>query len=149
MNWEKTLQIPKVPELSPEGIDLILKLCCGADKRLGRNGADEIKAHAFFASVCFDGNLRKQPAPYVPKIRYAADTSNFDAVDDLALEKPDPAPTSADSNGRHPEHAFFEFTFRRFFDGSGQPYPVGAGSAGGAAPGQEEGADGRGSPVYV
>ncbi|KAM7308164.1 serine/threonine-protein kinase Warts [Ixodes scapularis] len=149
LNWEKTLQIPKVPELSPEGIDLILKLCCGADKRLGRNGADEIKAHAFFASVCFDGNLRKQPAPYVPKIRYAADTSNFDAVDDLALEKPDPAPTSADSNGRHPEHAFFEFTFRRFFDGSGQPYPVGAGSAGGAAPGQEEGADGRGSPVYV
>uniref|UniRef100_A0A6B0VH11 non-specific serine/threonine protein kinase n=3 Tax=Ixodes ricinus TaxID=34613 RepID=A0A6B0VH11_IXORI len=149
LNWEKTLQIPKVPELSPEGIDLILKLCCGADKRLGRNGADEIKAHPFFASVCFDGNLRKQPAPYVPKIRYAADTSNFDAVDDLALEKPDPAPTSADSNGRHPEHAFFEFTFRRFFDGSGQPYPVGAGSAGGAAPGQEEGADGRGSPVYV
>ncbi|EEC17008.1 serine/threonine protein kinase, putative, partial [Ixodes scapularis] len=84
--YKKTLQIPKVPELSPEGIDLILKLCCGADKRLGRNGADEIKAHAFFASVCFDGNLRKQPAPYVPKIRYAADTSNFDAVDDLALE---------------------------------------------------------------
>lgn len=26
-------------------------------------------------------------------------------------------------NGKHPEHAFLEFTFRRFFDDGGHPYP--------------------------
>lgn len=25
-------------------------------------------------------------------------------------------------NGKHPEHAFYEFTFRRFFDDNGHPY---------------------------
>jgi len=29
-----------------------------------------------------------------------------------------------DYNGKHPDHAFFEFTFRRFFDDGGQPYPI-------------------------
>lgn len=129
LNWETTLQIPKAAQLSAEGSNLILQLCCGADRRLGRNGAEEIKAHPFFSQVDFHGGLRKQPAPYIPSIRYAADTSNFDAVDDLALEKADPpAPTSPDSNGRHPEHAFYEFTFRRFFDDGGQAYPVRAGT---------------------
>jgi len=29
-----------------------------------------------------------------------------------------------DYNGKHPDHAFFEFTFRRFFDDGGLPYPI-------------------------
>ncbi|XP_065295894.1 serine/threonine-protein kinase Warts isoform X1 [Dermacentor albipictus] len=151
LNWETTLQIPKVALLSTESTDLILRLCCGAEQRLGRNGADEIKAHPFFASIDFEGGLRNKPAPYIPNIRYPADTSNFDAVDDMVLDKP---PASApEPNGRHPEHAFFEFTFRRFFDDGGQAYPVRAGT--GAALGvtgsqtSEDGLDGQGSPVYV
>ncbi|XP_077485568.1 serine/threonine-protein kinase LATS2-like isoform X2 [Amblyomma americanum] len=151
LHWETTLQIPKMAQLSPESTDLILRLCCGAEQRLGRNGADEIKAHPFFASIDFEGGLRNKPAPYIPNIRYPADTSNFDSVDDTALDKPPPA--APEPNGRHPEHAFFEFTFRRFFDDGGQAYPVRAGT--GAALGvtgsqsSEDGLDGQGSPVYV
>jgi protein-serine/threonine kinase len=35
--------------------------------RLGRNGADEIKAHPFFNGFDWT-NLRKRKAPYQPKV---------------------------------------------------------------------------------
>lgn len=53
------------------------------------------------------------------------DTSYFDEIDgkfdddsEEEMQKPDHP-----INGKHPEHAFLEFTFRRFFDDGGHPYP--------------------------
>ncbi|XP_068123057.1 serine/threonine-protein kinase LATS2 [Hyperolius riggenbachi] len=127
INWENTLHIPPQVSLSPEATDLITKLCCAAENRLGRNGADEIKAHPFFSSIDFSTDIRRQPAPYVPKISHPMDTSNFDPVDEES-----PWNDSGDStmawdtlmcpNNKHPEHAFYEFTFRRFFDDNGYPF---------------------------
>ncbi|KAK6169815.1 hypothetical protein SNE40_020796 [Patella caerulea] len=73
--------------------------------------------------------LRKQIAPFVPKIRYATDTSNFDPVDPDKLQNSDSEDLmrrldSKMENGKHPERAFFEFTFRRFFDDAGHPCPL-------------------------
>jgi len=125
IHWEHTLRIP-LDMLSREAGDLIERLCCGAENRLGYRGADEIKAHPFFASIQFDG-LRKQPSLYKPIIKHTLDTSNFDPVDD------DDDDSEVDSelrnidhlvNGKFPEHAFFEFTFKRFFDDAGHPYPA-------------------------
>lgn len=116
INWQTTLCIPQQAQLTRESADLILKLCCGADRRLGKN-ADEVKAHPFFKSIDFGKNLRTQKAPYIPKIEHPTDTSNFDPVD------PDKLHNSADSvrsddfmDTGKPHHGFFEFTFRRFFD---------------------------------
>lgn len=103
-------------------MDLILKLCVGADKRLGKN-ANEVKSHAFFKNIDFDKGLRRQVAPHIPRIEYQTDTSNFDPVD------PDKLRNSNDSNHSDndrsdtskPFHGFFEFTFRRFFDDGGGP----------------------------
>ncbi|XP_073439146.1 serine/threonine-protein kinase LATS2 [Dendrobates tinctorius] len=127
INWENTLHIPSQIKLSPEATDLISKLCCAAENRLGRNGADEIKAHPFFKSIDFSSDIRRQPAPYVPKISHPMDTSNFDPVDEES-----PWNESGDStmawdtfmspNSKHTEHAFYEFTFRRFFDDNGYPF---------------------------
>lgn len=135
INWRNSLRIPSEASLSRESTDLILKLCCGPEERLGKHGADEIKKHPFFSSIDFEGGLRKQKAPYLPKIRYPTDTSNFDPIDPDKLH-----PSEANGihdldeeflndegvtqNGKHPEHAFFEFTFRRFFDDGGQAYPM-------------------------
>ncbi|XP_076304780.1 serine/threonine-protein kinase warts isoform X1 [Tachypleus tridentatus] len=144
INWEKCLHIPRAANLSVEATDLILKLCCGPDKRLGKNSADEIKAHQFFKDINFKSGLRKQGAPYMPRIRYPTDTSNFDPVDPDKLRS---SGSSGDSksedgyeNGKHPEHAFFEFTFRRFFDDGGQAYPVRINT---------DENENQGSPVYV
>lgn len=116
INWQKTLHIPQQAKLSHEATDLILKLCCSADRRLGKS-ADEVKAHGFFNSIDWAKNLRTQKAPYIPKIEFATDTSNFDPVD------PDKLHNSGDScrmdefmDTGKPYHGFFEFTFRRFFD---------------------------------
>lgn len=83
----------------------------------------------------FSTDLRQQPAPYVPKITHSTDTSNFDPVDPEKLwSSDDNDGDNGDGNhnddtlscwfrnGKHPEHAFYEFTFRRFFDDNGYPY---------------------------
>ncbi|XP_059355156.1 serine/threonine-protein kinase LATS1-like [Carassius carassius] len=128
INWQTTLHIPQQAKLSPEATDLILKLCRGPEDRLGKNGADEIKAHPFFKSIDFSTDLRQQHhAPYIPKITHCTDTSNFDPVDPDKLWNDD-TDSNHDTlnrwfkNGKHPEHAFYEFTFRRFFDDNGHPY---------------------------
>ncbi|XP_028808819.1 serine/threonine-protein kinase LATS1 [Denticeps clupeoides] len=130
INWQATLHIPPQAKLSPEASDLIVKLCRGHEDRLGKNGADEIKAHPFFKTVDFSTDLRQQirPAPYIPKIAHCTDTSNFDPVDPDKLWSSNDDGNHNDTlngwfrNGKHPEHAFYEFTFRRFFDDNGHPY---------------------------
>ncbi|XP_019746271.1 serine/threonine-protein kinase LATS1 isoform X2 [Hippocampus comes] len=129
INWKTTLHIPPPAKLSPEASDLIVKLCRGPEDRLGRNGADEIKAHPFFKTIDFSSDLRQQTAPYVPTIAHSTDTSNFDPVDPEKRwsgdsdGKDDLGDTGCwFRNGKHPEHAFYEFTFRRFFDDNGHPY---------------------------
>ncbi|CAH1635824.1 unnamed protein product [Spodoptera littoralis] len=119
INWESTLHIPDAAKLSPESKDLILQLCSGQETRLGKD-ANEVKNHPFLHGIDFDKGLRRQVAPYIPRIDYATDTSNFDPVDPDKLRNSG----SSDSNKSDSElldngktfHGFFEFTFRRFFD---------------------------------
>ncbi|XP_042313225.1 serine/threonine-protein kinase LATS2 isoform X2 [Sceloporus undulatus] len=128
INWENTLHIPSQVKLSPEASDLITQLCCAAEERLGRNGADDIKAHPFFDSIDFSTDIRRQPAPYVPKISHPMDTSNFDPIeednpwDDTSEDNTKAWDPQTSSSGKHTEHAFYEFTFRRFFDDNGYPF---------------------------
>ncbi|KAM8831870.1 serine/threonine-protein kinase LATS1 [Spinachia spinachia] len=130
INWKNMLHIPPPAKLSPEASDLIANLCRSPEDRLGKDGVDEIKAHPFFKDTDFSSDLRQQAAPYVPTIAHSTDTSNFDPVDPEKLRSGDG--DSEDNlndtlngwfrNGKHPEHAFYEFTFRRFFDDNGHPY---------------------------
>ncbi|XP_054725570.1 serine/threonine-protein kinase Warts [Anastrepha obliqua] len=115
INWEKTLHIPSQAKLTPEATDLIRRLCSSADKRLGKN-TEEVKAHLFFKGVDF-ADMRQQTAPYIPKIEFPTDTSNFDPIDPDKLRSNNSnlsGDDCADSDRQF--HGFFEFTFRRFFD---------------------------------
>ncbi|KOB68039.1 Uncharacterized protein OBRU01_18886 [Operophtera brumata] len=119
INWQSTLHIPDAANLSPESKDLILQLCSGQESRLGKD-AGEVKHHPFLDPIDFDKGLRRQVAPYIPRIEYDTDTSNFDPIDPDKLRNS----ASSDSNKSDSElldngktfHGFFEFTFRRFFD---------------------------------
>ncbi|OWF40752.1 Serine/threonine-protein kinase LATS1 [Mizuhopecten yessoensis] len=127
IHWSENLNIPREANLSRAAEDLILKLCCDQETRLGAKGAAEIKEHPFFYSLNFEG-LRKQTALFKPKISHPTDTSNFDPIDPERVRESDPdeeiKKPDHPVNGKHPEHAFFEFTFRRFFDDGGHPYPM-------------------------
>ncbi|KRZ68810.1 Serine/threonine-protein kinase LATS2 [Trichinella papuae] len=118
INWRQCLHIPVEAHLSVEVVDLILRLCCSVEHRLGQNkSAVSIKAHPFFSCIDWE-NLRRMEAPYQPEILHAADTSNFDSIDDGSeprLESFDP-----NSSSTVDDHAFYEFTFRRFFDSNGR-----------------------------
>ncbi|XP_015365056.1 PREDICTED: serine/threonine-protein kinase Warts [Diuraphis noxia] len=123
IHWENTLQIPASANLSPEGADLILKLCTCKENRLGKN-ADEVKIHPFFQDIDFERGMRRHNPPHVPRIQFSTDTSNFDPIDPERLQNSDssdPDNRSSDSDGNRPFHGFFEFTFRRFFDDGGGP----------------------------
>jgi len=63
--------------MSPEAADLIKKLLTSDHtKRLGAQGAQEIKEHPFFKGIDWD-TLTKQKAPIVPEKKGEGDTDNF------------------------------------------------------------------------
>lgn len=49
INWKSNLKFPQERRLSEEAKDLISKLLCGADQRLGKGGVHEIKVISYFA----------------------------------------------------------------------------------------------------
>lgn len=58
-----------------------MKLITDADVRLGRNGAEEIKAHPFFNGFDWAG-VRQKRAPYIPSVKSEISNENFDHFDE-------------------------------------------------------------------
>ncbi|CAO3685031.1 unnamed protein product [Umbelopsis ramanniana] len=116
MNWRETLYFPDDQPLSREAEDLIRRLICNPDQRLGRNGADEIKAHPFFYGVNWD-KIRSLPAPHVPQLRSITDTSYFPTEDLEAVPDAVDAMNHTYGQGDNSEQkdlAFVGYTFKRF-----------------------------------
>ena len=87
--WRKTLTIPEEAKLSGPATDILKRLLCDAENRLGANGINEIKSHPFFAGLDW-ANLRKQKAPFSPTIKNDEDASRFDKFDEESPFYPDP-----------------------------------------------------------
>lgn len=115
INYRKTLHIPAAANLTEHASDLILRLCTSPDRRLGKNGSNEVKDHPFFKGIDFSLDLRQQKAPYIPKITHALDTSNFDTIDPDQLHNSSSNSFDFSNDPEKPLHGFYEFTFRRFF----------------------------------
>ena len=81
MNGVKAMTFPRDINLSNEIKDLIGKLLNEKDRRLGKNGIEEIMDHEFFKGISW-ASLRKQTAPFIPKISGPMDTSNFEYMEE-------------------------------------------------------------------
>uniref|UniRef100_A0A7S3QSN2 non-specific serine/threonine protein kinase n=1 Tax=Dunaliella tertiolecta TaxID=3047 RepID=A0A7S3QSN2_DUNTE len=81
VNWRMFLKFPDEIQISPAAKDLICRLMCDVDDRLGSNGVEEIKAHPFFAGVPWD-DLYTRPPPYLPRVEHELDTQNFEHFDE-------------------------------------------------------------------
>lgn len=112
LHWKTTLKWPadRIKHLSPECLDFVRCLIQDSDRRLGRNGAEEVMSHPWFRGVDF-ATLHEQEAPYfTPGLRQISSamdqlraapsgdpntqpllkqlTANFDNFDDLPADDP-------------------------------------------------------------
>ncbi|KAF8367357.1 wts-1 [Pristionchus pacificus] len=100
--------------LSDECIMIIRDLCSEQNSRLGKDeGAADVQGHPWFKDVNFD-TLRQQTAVWKPQIAHSEDTSNFEPLE--LAEFPFDSLRAPPPNNP----AFYEFTFRHFFDSGGQ-----------------------------
>ncbi|CAH9132820.1 unnamed protein product [Cuscuta epithymum] len=81
VNWRAHLKFPEEAKLSPEAKDLISKLLCDVTKRLGSNGADEIKAHPWFHGVDWN-RIYHMEAAFIPEVNDELDTQNFEKFEE-------------------------------------------------------------------
>ncbi|XP_069371025.1 serine/threonine-protein kinase MRCK beta isoform X10 [Paralichthys olivaceus] len=111
MNHEERFQFPShVTDVSEDAKDLIQRLLCSREHRIGLNGLSDFKSHAFFSGINWD-NIRSAEAPYIPDVSSPTDTSNFD-VDDDVLKNPDITPPVSHTGftGQHLPFVGFTYT---------------------------------------
>ncbi|KAH9626001.1 hypothetical protein KSS87_016814, partial [Heliosperma pusillum] len=81
VNWRTHLKYPDEARLTPEATDLISKLLCNVDQRLGSNGADEIKVHPWFKGIDWE-RIYQMEAAFIPEVTDELDTQNFENFDE-------------------------------------------------------------------
>nr|CAB3466461.1 unnamed protein product [Digitaria exilis] len=86
VNWRSHLKFPEEARLSPEAKDLIGRLLCNVDQRLGTKGAHEIKAHPWFGSVEWE-KLYQMEAAFIPEVNDELDTQNFEKFEEMLSSK--------------------------------------------------------------
>ncbi|XP_058848128.1 serine/threonine-protein kinase MRCK beta-like isoform X12 [Acipenser ruthenus] len=120
MNHEERFQFPShIPDVSEEAKDLIQRLICSRERRLGQSGMEDFKQHPFFSGIDW-GNIRNTDAPYIPDVSSPSDTSNFD-VDDDVLKNPDVVPPGSHTGftGLHLPFVGFTYTTESCFSDRG------------------------------
>ncbi|XP_026324420.1 serine/threonine-protein kinase Genghis Khan [Hyposmocoma kahamanoa] len=126
MNHARSFHCPPPDEhaaqVSEEAKDLIRRLICSSENRLGKNGLQDFKNHPWFAGLDWE-NLREMQAPFVPDVSSPTDTSNFD-VDDTDIRSSDAVPPPSASSafsGLHLPFIGFTFTAGSRFSDLGAP----------------------------
>ena len=76
-NFQKYLKFPSKCKASDICKDLILKLVSNPEKRLGKNGSSEIKAHPFFKGINWL-KIREMKPPFIPELKNDYDTKYFE-----------------------------------------------------------------------
>lgn len=98
LHWKKTLVIPKEANLSPEAEDIIKRLICDAEDRLGREGVEDIKTHPFF-DLCEWDKIRNDRAEFVPQVQSETSAENFDKFDEEESFFPSENPNDQNKRG--------------------------------------------------
>lgn len=81
INYKKFLKFPSSVQVSQEVKDLMRGLINDVDKRLGYNGASEIKNHPWFKSINWNA-LHEMTPPFIPSVKSSNDTRYFELFDE-------------------------------------------------------------------
>ncbi|KAL6838729.1 hypothetical protein ACP4OV_031443 [Aristida adscensionis] len=114
VHWRNHLKFPEDARLSHEARDLICRLLCDVDHRIGSTGADQIKAHPWFQGVAWD-KLYEMEAAFKPQVNDELDTQNFMKFEEL--ENP-PARTGSGPSRKtmlnSKDLSFVGYTYKNF-----------------------------------
>ncbi|XP_052187814.1 uncharacterized protein LOC127798344 isoform X2 [Diospyros lotus] len=86
VNWRTHLKFPEEARLSLEAKDLIGKLLCSVNQRLGSKGAGEIKVHPWFRGIDWD-RIYQMDAAFIPEVNDELDTQNFEKFEEMLSSK--------------------------------------------------------------
>ncbi|XP_042453368.1 serine/threonine-protein kinase 38-like isoform X2 [Zingiber officinale] len=92
VNWRNHLKFPEEAKLSAEAKDLVSRLLCNVEHRLGTKGAHEIKAHPWFRGIQWE-RLYQMEAAFKPEVNDELDTQNFEKFEETSV----PVQTSSKS----------------------------------------------------
>ncbi|CAA0841909.1 AGC (cAMP-dependent- cGMP-dependent and protein kinase C) kinase family protein [Striga hermonthica] len=115
VHWRNHLKFPEDAKLSPEAKDLICRLLCDVEHRLGTGGAFQIKAHPWFAGIEWD-KLYEMEAAFKPEVNGELDTQNFMKFDEMNA----PIPATSGSGPSRKIHlnpkdlSFVGYTYKNF-----------------------------------
>ncbi|KAK4768922.1 hypothetical protein SAY86_027072 [Trapa natans] len=130
VHWGNHLSFPDDAKLTPMAKNLICRLLCDAEHRLGSGGAQQIKAHPWFYGIEWD-KLYEMEAAFKPEVNGELDTQNFMKYDEL---DPPSARTSYWSTRKTPKDlSFIGYTYKNFdavkglYHSVGDPAPLRAG----------------------
>ncbi|XP_019161920.1 PREDICTED: serine/threonine-protein kinase tricorner isoform X1 [Ipomoea nil] len=114
VHWRNHLKFTEDAKLSPEAKDLICRLLCDVDHRLGTGGANQIKAHPWFKDIAWD-KLYEMDAAFKPEVNGELDTQNFMKFDEL---DPPPARTGSGPSRKmlltSKDLSFVGYTYKNF-----------------------------------
>ena len=107
IHFKDYLQVPKEIVLSKEALDLINKMINEPVKRLGKNGADEIKVHPFFKGIDWENIRNTMKPPFIPEIENDYDTKYFDNT----FDEIEPFYPAVKTNKERKDFKYLGFTY--------------------------------------
>ncbi|KAF3849554.1 hypothetical protein F7725_019273 [Dissostichus mawsoni] len=111
MNHKERFQFPQqITDVSEDAKDLIRRLICSREHRLGQNGIEDFQPPLL--CIIWE-NILTCEAPYIPEVSSPTDTSNFDVDDDcLKNSETMPPPSHTAFSGHHLPFVGFTYTNR-------------------------------------
>jgi serine/threonine kinase 38 len=112
LNWKNNLEIKPEVNISKEAVDILKKLINDKEKRLGRNGADEIKRHPYFRNIDWAHIKETLVPPFIPNLNGPYDSTYFDEYEETEPFYP------LNNNSKYKKYqkkdmCFVDFTYNR------------------------------------
>ena len=114
LDWKNYLEIKPEINISKEAVDILKKLINDPEKRLGRNGAEEIKSHPYFKNIDWQHIKETLIPPFIPELSGPYDSTYFDEY-----EETEPFyPLNNNNNSKYKKYqkkdmCFVDFTYNR------------------------------------